>query len=54
MLADKKSLSFSNNKERYSFSKNVSVALNHIWKKGLIEQVAKEQGTAVWSVAKIA
>jgi len=54
ILADKKSLSFSDNKERYAFSKNVSVALNHIWKKGLIEQVAKEQGTAVWSITKIA
>ena len=54
ILADKKSLSFSDNKERYSFSKNVSVALNHVWKKGLIEQVAKESGTAIWSIAKIA
>jgi len=47
ILTDKKSLSFSNNKDRYSFSKNVSVALNHILKKELIKQVAKEQGTAV-------
>ena len=54
ILAEKKSLSFNNNKERYSFSKNVSVALNHIWKKGLIEQVAKESGTAIWNIAKIA
>jgi len=54
ILAKKKSLSFSDNKERYSFSKNVSVALNHICKKGLIEQVAKESGTAIWSIAKIA
>jgi len=54
ILADKKSLSFSDKKERYSFSKNVSVALNHIWKRGLIEQVAKEGGTAIWSIAQIA
>jgi len=53
ILADKKSLSFSNNKERYSFSKNVSVALNNIWKRGLIEQIAKESGTAIWDIAKI-
>ena len=53
MLAERKSLIFKDNKERYAFSKNVSVALNNICKKGLIEQVAKEKGTAVWKIAEV-
>ena len=53
ILAERKNLIFQDNKERYAFSKNVSVALNNICKKGLIEQVAKEKGTAVWKIAEV-
>ena len=54
ILADKKSLVFQDSKERYSFSKTVSVTLNSIHKKGLIKKVDKEKGVVLWSIAKIA
>ena len=53
ILAERKNLIFQDNKERYAFSKNVSVALNNICKKGLIEQVAKEKGIALWKITNI-
>lgn len=53
ILAERKKLIFQDNKERHTFGNNVSVALNSICKKGLIEQVAKEKGTAVWKIADI-
>ena len=54
ILADKKTLHFRDRKERYTFSKTVSVTLNSIYKKGLIEKSAKEKGVVLWSIAKIA
>jgi len=54
ILADKKTLHFRDKKERYTFSKTVSVTLNSIYKKGLIEKSAKEKGVVLWSIAKIA
>ena len=54
VLAEKKSFHFKDRKERYAFSKTVSVTLNSIYKKGLIEKSAKEKGVVLWSVVKIA
>ncbi len=49
-IAKRKGFVFENNEGRYKFSKSLSVTLNSVSKKGVVERVGMKKGVGIWNI----